>query len=95
MTAMSTRAKLGVVAASAVVLAAVAVGYAATAAEPTRTPSSTAAGDQPVTLTAGPRLLALTDRYVSSVATADPAGPRTVSGLECLGCTPQAAPVCA
>ncbi|MFG3554347.1 TolB family protein [Micromonospora sp. NPDC047557] len=84
MSAMSTRAKLGVVAASAVLLASVAAGYAAIAAEPARTPPPTAAGDQAVTLAPGPRLLAITDRYVSSVATADPAGPRTVSGLECL-----------
>jgi hypothetical protein len=83
-TAMSTRAKLGVVAASAVLLASGAVGYAAIAAEPPPTPPPAAAGDQAVTLTPGPRLLAVTDRYVSSVATADPAGPRTVSGLECL-----------
>ncbi|WP_422740636.1 TolB family protein [Micromonospora sp. WMMD729] len=82
---MSTRAKLGVLAASAVLLAGGAVGYAAIAAEPPRTPPpAAAAGDQAVTLTPGPRLLAITDRYVSSVATADPDGPRTVSGLECL-----------
>ncbi|MFY1620422.1 hypothetical protein [Micromonospora sp. WMMD736] len=81
---MSTRAKLGVVAASAVLLAGGAVGYAAIAAEPPPTPPPAAAGDRAVTLTPGPRLLAVTDRYVSSVATADPAGPRTVSGLECL-----------
>lgn len=81
---MSTRAKLGVVAASAVLLAGGAVGYAAVAAEPPRTPPPAAAGDRAVTLTPGPRLLAITDRYVSSVATADPDGPRTVSGLECL-----------
>ncbi|WP_433121545.1 TolB family protein [Micromonospora sp. CA-246542] len=81
---MSTRAKLGVVAASAVLLASGAVGYAAIAAEPPRTLPAAAAGNQAVTLTPGPRLLAVTDRYVSSVTTADPAGPRTVSGLECL-----------
>ncbi|MEU7842030.1 hypothetical protein AB0B39_13865 [Micromonospora sp. NPDC049114] len=84
MSAMSTRAKLGAVAASAVLLASVAAGYAAIAAEPARTPPPAAAGDQAVTLAPGPHLLAITDRYVSSVATADPAGPRTVSGLECL-----------
>ncbi|MEU4336098.1 hypothetical protein AB0F59_15980 [Micromonospora lupini] len=84
MTAMSNRAKLGVVAASAVLLGSVAAGYAAIAAEPARTPPPAAVGDQAVTLAPGPRLLAITDRYVSSVATADPAGPRTVSGLECL-----------
>ncbi|MCO1598905.1 hypothetical protein M8C17_27510 [Micromonospora sp. RHAY321] len=84
MTALSTRAKLGVVAASAVLLGAVAAGYAATAAEPARTPPPAATGDQAVTLTPGPRLLAITDRHVSSVATADPTGPRSVSGLECL-----------
>lgn len=83
MTAMSTRAKLGVVITSAMLLGGVAAGYVATAAETPPTPPP-AAGDQAVTLTSGPRLLALTDRHVSTVATADPAGPRTVSGLECL-----------
>ncbi|MDG4837764.1 hypothetical protein O7631_14685 [Micromonospora sp. WMMD967] len=83
MTAMSTRAKLGVVTASAVLLGGVAAGYVATAAETPPTPPP-APGDQAVTLTSGPRLLALTDRHVSTVATADPTGPRTVSGLECL-----------
>ncbi|PWR05514.1 hypothetical protein DKT68_26345 [Micromonospora acroterricola] len=83
MTALSTRAKIGVAAASAVLLGAVAAGYAATAAQPDRTPPP-AAGDQAVTLTPGPRLLTITDRHVSSVATADPTGPRTVSGVECL-----------
>lgn len=84
MTAISTRAKLGVVAASVVLLGSVAAGYAAVAAEPVSTPPPAAAGDQAVTLAPGPRLLAITDRYVSSVTTADPTGPRTVSGLECL-----------
>ncbi|MET8231453.1 hypothetical protein ABZS77_12375 [Micromonospora sp. NPDC005298] len=83
MTTMSTRAKIAVVTASAVLLGAVAAGYAATAAEPDRTPPP-GAGERAVTLTPGPRLLAVTDRYVSSVAAADPDGPRTVSGLECL-----------
>ncbi|MET8119475.1 hypothetical protein [Micromonospora sp. NPDC005189] len=84
MTALSTRAKLGVVAASVVLLGSVAASYAAVAAEPVPTPPPAAAGDQAVTLAPGPRLLAITDRYVSSVTTADPTGPRTVSGLECL-----------
>ncbi|WP_410812110.1 TolB family protein [Micromonospora sp. 067-2] len=85
MTALSTRAKLGVVAASAVLLGTVAAGYAATTREPAPSPVSAAAtGDQAVTLTPGPRLLAITDRHVSSVATADPTGSRSVSGLECL-----------
>ncbi|MCG5437260.1 TolB family protein [Micromonospora foliorum] len=83
MTAMSTRAKLAVVVTSAVLLGAVAAGYAATAAEAPRTPPP-AGGEQPVTLAPGPRLLAITDRHVSTVATTDPAGPRTVAGLECL-----------
>ncbi|WFE49343.1 hypothetical protein [Micromonospora sp. WMMD1155] len=83
MTAMSTRAKLGVVTASAVLLAGVAVGYVATAAETAPKPPPTT-GEQAVTLTPGPRLLAITDRHVSTVAAADPTGPRTVSGLECL-----------
>ncbi|MGC5286372.1 hypothetical protein [Micromonospora sp. DT231] len=83
MTALSTRAKLGVVVASAVLLGSVAAGYVAVAAEPARTPPA-ATGDQVVTLTPGPRLLAITDRHLSTVATADPTGPRTVSGVECL-----------
>ncbi|MFI6237097.1 TolB family protein [Micromonospora sp. NPDC050784] len=83
MTAMSTRAKLAVVVASAVLLGAVAAGYAATAAEAPATPLQ-AGGEQAVTLAPGPRLLAITDRHVSTVATTDPAGPRTVAGLECL-----------
>ncbi|MEV4655988.1 hypothetical protein [Micromonospora sp. NPDC049301] len=81
---MSTRTKLGVVTASAVLLGAVAAGYAATAAQPDRPPPPAAGADQAVTLAPGPRLLTVTDRHVSSVATADPTGPRTVSGLECL-----------
>ncbi|RLP92572.1 MULTISPECIES: PD40 domain-containing protein [unclassified Micromonospora] len=84
MTAMSTRTKLAVVAVSAVLLGSVAAAYTATAAQRDRTPSPAAGTDQAVTLTPGPRLLAITDRHVSSVAAADPAGPRTVSGLECL-----------
>ncbi|MFG2046718.1 hypothetical protein ACGFIW_04725 [Micromonospora sp. NPDC048935] len=83
MTVLSTRAKLGVVLASAVLLGSVAAGYVAVAAEPARTPP-TGTGDQVVTLAPGPRLLAITDRHLSTVATADPTGPRTVSGLECL-----------
>ncbi|WP_430500897.1 TolB family protein [Micromonospora trifolii] len=83
MTAMSTRAKLGVVVASAVLLGTVAAGYAATAAQAPRTPPP-AGGEQAVTLASGPRLLAITDRHVSTVAVTDPAGPRTVAGLECL-----------
>ncbi|MEU4552432.1 hypothetical protein [Micromonospora violae] len=83
MIAMSTRAKLGVVVALAVLLGSVAAGYVAMAAEPAPTAPS-ATGDLTVTLTPGPRLLAITDRHVSTVATSDPAGPRTVAGLECL-----------
>ncbi|MEU8183239.1 hypothetical protein AB0B85_06940 [Micromonospora sp. NPDC049044] len=83
MTVLSTRARLGVVLASAVLLGGVAVGYVAVAAEPARTPP-TGTDDQAVTLAPGPRLLVLTDRHLSTVGTADPTGPRTVSGLECL-----------
>ncbi|MFE0526500.1 TolB family protein [Micromonospora parva] len=83
MTAMSTRAKLGVVVASAVLLGTVAAGYAATAAQAPRTPPPVG-GEQAVSLAPGPRLLAITDRHVSTVAANDPAGPRTVGGLECL-----------
>ncbi|MER7441905.1 TolB family protein [Micromonospora avicenniae] len=85
MTTMSTRAKVGVAAASAVLLGAVAAGYAAVAAEPAGSPAPpAAAGVGAVTLEPGPRLLTVTDRHVASVAAADPAGPRTVSNLECL-----------
>ncbi|MFF0155787.1 TolB family protein [Micromonospora sp. NPDC005203] len=83
MTAMSTRAKIGVVVASAVLLGSVAAAYVAMAAQPAPTPPP-ASGDQAVTLTPGSRLLAITDRHLSTVAAADPTGPRTVSGLECL-----------
>ncbi|WBB68623.1 hypothetical protein [Micromonospora sp. WMMD812] len=84
MTAMSNRAKLGVVTAAAVVLGAVAAGYAV-AAGPSSSPSpAVAAGEGTVTLDPGPRLLAITDRHVSSVAAAEPSGPRTVSTRECL-----------
>ncbi|MEH0930217.1 TolB family protein [Micromonospora sp. CPCC 205558] len=83
MTAMSTRAKLGVVVASAVLLGTVAAGYAATAARDPRTPPPVG-GERAVSLAPGPRLLAITDRHVSTVAATDPAGPRTVAGLECL-----------
>ncbi|MDG4808891.1 hypothetical protein O7634_19265 [Micromonospora sp. WMMD1120] len=83
MTAMSTRAKLGVVTAATVLLGSVAAGYVATAAQPQRTPPP-ATGEQAVTLTPGPRLLAITDRHLSTVAATDPAGSRTVAGLECL-----------
>ncbi|MFF5052933.1 TolB family protein [Micromonospora sp. NPDC000663] len=83
MTTMSTRAKIAVVTASAVLLGAAAAGYAATAAEPTRTPPP-ASGERAVTLAPGPRLLAITDRYVSAVDATEPDGPRTVSALECL-----------
>ncbi|MGW3805560.1 TolB family protein [Micromonospora sp. NPDC005113] len=81
---LSTRTKLGVVAVSTVLLGTVAVGYTATAARRDRTPPPAVGADQAVTLTPGPRLLAITDRHVSSVAVADPAGPRTVTNLECL-----------
>ncbi|MFI7606514.1 TolB family protein [Micromonospora sp. NPDC049366] len=84
MPAMSTRIKLGVATAAAVALGAVAVGYAVAAA-PSAPPGAAAdAVDGTLTLTPGPRLLTITDRHVSSVATADPSGPRTVSSLECL-----------
>ncbi|MEW1589088.1 hypothetical protein AB0283_27010 [Micromonospora vinacea] len=83
MTALSNRTKLGVVVASAVLLGSVAAGYVAVAAEPAPVPPP-APGDQAVTLAPGPRLLAITDRHLSTVTTADPAGSRTVSGLECL-----------
>ncbi|KKK06858.1 PD40 domain-containing protein [Micromonospora sp. HK10] len=82
MTPLTTRAKLAVVTAAALLLGAAAAGYAAVAAEPARTPPPAVAGT--VTLDRGPRLLAVTDRHVSSVAAADPAGPRTVASTECV-----------
>ncbi|MEV4812139.1 TolB family protein [Micromonospora avicenniae] len=85
MTTMSTRAKVGVAAASAVLLGVAAAGYAAVAAEPAGSPAAPAGGRAgAVTLEPGPRLLTITDRHVASVAVSDPAGPRTVSELECL-----------
>ncbi|MBM0274371.1 TolB-like translocation protein [Micromonospora tarensis] len=83
MTAMSTRAKLAVVVTATVLLGSAAAGYVAMAAEPDRT-TPPVGGEQAVTLAPGPRLLAITDRHLSTVATTDPAGSRTVSGLECL-----------
>ncbi|MET8833864.1 hypothetical protein ABZV78_08110 [Micromonospora sp. NPDC004540] len=82
MTAMSTRVKVAVAAGSAVLLGAVAAGYAAVAAEPAPPPA--AVGAATVTLDAGPRLLTITDRHVAAVALADPAGTRAVSTVECL-----------
>ncbi|MDG4801935.1 hypothetical protein [Micromonospora sp. WMMD980] len=79
---MSTGAKLATLAASAVALGALATGYAVVSARPAPVPA--AAADRAVTLRPGPRLLAVTDRHVSTAALADPAGPRAVAALECL-----------
>ncbi|MFI5836231.1 TolB family protein [Micromonospora sp. NPDC051300] len=79
---MSIRAKIATLAASAVALAGLATGYAVTSAR--HAPAPAAAADRTVTLRPGPRLLAVTDRHVSSAALADPAGPRAVSDRECL-----------
>ncbi|MEU6204813.1 hypothetical protein ABZ814_14660 [Micromonospora musae] len=86
MTAMSTRAKIGVAVGSALLLGVVATGYAVLATEPAASPAATAGADAgPVTLQPGqPRLLTITDRHVASVAATDPGGARTVSDLECL-----------
>ncbi|ATO14063.1 hypothetical protein CO540_09645 [Micromonospora sp. WMMA2032] len=78
----SMRAKLATLAASVVVLGASAAGYAVVSARPAPAPAS--AADRAVTLRPGPRLLAVTDRHVSTAALADPAGPRAVSDTECL-----------
>ncbi|WBC15002.1 hypothetical protein O7600_28735 [Micromonospora sp. WMMA1998] len=78
----SMRAKLATLAAAVVVLGASAAGYAVVSARPAPAPAS--AADRAVTLRPGPRLLAVTDRHVSTAALADPAGPRAVSDTECL-----------
>ncbi|MEK8106999.1 hypothetical protein NKG94_21035 [Micromonospora sp. M12] len=75
-------------------LGSVAAGYVATAAEPDRTPPPVT-GPQAVTLAPGPRLLAITDRHVSSVATTDPPGRVPSPAWSASGCTPRPAPVSA
>ena len=79
---MSTRVKLATLAAAVVALGTLAAGYPVLSARSTPRPAS--AVDRPVTLHPGPRLLAVTDRHISTVALADPAGPRAVSDRECL-----------
>ncbi|MFI7209982.1 TolB family protein [Micromonospora maritima] len=78
----STRAKLVTLAASVVVLGTLAAGYAVVSARRASAPAS--AADRAVTLRPGPRLLAVTDRHVSTAALADPTGPRAVADRECL-----------
>ncbi|GAA3763089.1 TolB family protein [Micromonospora maritima] len=78
----STRAKLVTLAASVVVLGTLAAGYAVVSARSAPAPAS--AADRAVTLRPGPRLLAVTDRHVSTAALADPTGPRAVADRECL-----------
>lgn len=70
--------RAAIVTASAVVLAGVAGGYTAMAA------GRDEAGTRPAAAIDGPQLFAITDRHVSSVAAADPGGPRTITGVECL-----------
>lgn len=79
---MSNGARLGVLAAAVVLLAGVAAGYTALAADRAATPPAAPTGT--LTLTPGPRLLTITDRHLASVSTTDPGGPRTVSTVECL-----------
>ncbi|GAB3062674.1 TolB family protein [Micromonospora schwarzwaldensis] len=79
---MSMRVKLATLATAVVVLGTLAAGYPVLSARSTPTPAS--AVDRAVTLHPGPRLLAVTDRHVSTAALADPAGARAVSDRECL-----------
>lgn len=78
---MSNRIRIVAFAVAAVLLAGVAAGYIALAGRPTPAAPSSAA---PVTLDAGPRLLAVSDRRLSAVWLDDPAGPRAVSAAECV-----------
>ncbi|GLY92840.1 hypothetical protein [Actinoplanes sp. NBRC 103695] len=74
------KARVGIAVASAVVLASVAVGYAALA----RDDSELTAYQGRFSLTPGPSLLTVTDRHLALVDAADPGGPRGVSPVECL-----------
>ncbi|MFJ8041159.1 hypothetical protein ACIRBX_11705 [Kitasatospora sp. NPDC096147] len=80
----STRTKLGVLAAVTAVLAAVAVGYGLAADGKGRS-AGRADGAVPLELTTdGARLLVVGDRYLNTVAAAEPDGPRQVGTLECV-----------
>ncbi|MEV6636228.1 hypothetical protein AB0M54_36300 [Actinoplanes sp. NPDC051470] len=77
---MRTRARLGIAAGAAAVLATVAAGYAASTRENAVVPAYTGEVD----LRPGPRLLTVTDRHLAAVELDDPDGPRSVSPVECL-----------
>jgi hypothetical protein len=81
---MSNGARIGVLAAAVLLLGGVAAGYTALAADRTAAPPAQAMAAGNLTLTPGPRLLTITDRHLASVTVTDPAGPRTVSTVECL-----------
>ncbi|GIF47906.1 WD40 repeat protein [Asanoa ferruginea] len=78
---MSLRVRVFTLLAVVVVLATAAVLYIRTAAA-SRTPAVGATA--PVTLDAAPVLLTVTDRHLATVSMMDPAGPRTVSAVECV-----------
>ena len=80
----SQRTRVAILAASIVVLSLVAIGYVwlATGDRTRDEPGSTIAGA--VTLDAGHRLLVVSNERIASVASSDPAGPRTVSDVACV-----------
>ncbi|GAA1854244.1 TolB family protein [Asanoa iriomotensis] len=82
MNGWSVRARVLAVLGVAMVLAGVATFYIRGAAARVAEPVAVAA--KPVTLDAGPVLLTVTDRHIATVSTSDPAGPRTVSAVECV-----------
>ncbi|MEV4513304.1 hypothetical protein AB0K00_30545 [Dactylosporangium sp. NPDC049525] len=82
---MSNGVRFGVLGVAVVLLAGVAAGYTALAADRAAPPAAKgSATGGTVTLTPGPRLLTITDRHLASVSASDPGGPRTVSTVECL-----------
>ncbi|MET7419047.1 hypothetical protein [Dactylosporangium sp. NPDC005555] len=84
MTQLSNGARIGILAAAVVVLAGVAAGYTALAADRAEPAPAATKDGLPLTLTPGPRLLTITDRHLATVSAADPGGPRTVSTVQCL-----------
>ncbi|MEV4760428.1 hypothetical protein AB0J86_35725 [Micromonospora sp. NPDC049559] len=86
MSGLGTRGRVLVAAATAALLAAVAVGYVRLAAHrrPAGPPAPAAANREQLTLAPGPRLLTVTNRHLAFVPAADPGGARTVADLECV-----------
>ncbi|MGW4646629.1 TolB family protein [Kitasatospora sp. NPDC004289] len=81
---MTTRTRVGVLAALAAVLASVAVGYGLAAGD-RGTAADRPADAVPLRLTTdGRQLLVVGDRHLNTVAAAEPDGPRQVGGLECV-----------